>query len=74
VITVKNRSHELLIVTHSGDPDWREPVKPLGEAHFHSLIHGHYCIERVRPRRIDPRFDPRGGDPYNRVGPRAVPS
>lgn len=74
MITVKNHGHETLRVTHTADPTWLEEVKPQATVQFSSFFFdGHFCVEPMRRRVRDARFDPRGGDPYNRTGSRAVP-
>jgi hypothetical protein len=70
VITITNNSGEPMLVRHSGDPEWYDVVKPLSELKFSTVMRGHWIIERSRTRTPE-RFDPRGGDPYNRTGTRA---
>lgn len=72
MISVKNTSAEPLLLRHSGDPDWYEVLKPMRELRFDTVLPGHWIIEHSRTR-VPARFDPRGGDPYNRTGSRAVP-
>lgn len=71
MITVKNGTHEDLVVRHSETPHEGVVVKPMSEARFDSLLHGFFMVDRMKRRTRDPRFDPRGGDPYNRIGSRA---
>ena len=73
MITVRNRGHEALLIKHTTHPMMDEVVRPMSEQSFAGFIGGHFTIERLPAPRMDPRFDRRGGDPYNRVGARAVP-
>jgi hypothetical protein len=74
VITVKNHGHEALVVLHSSNFYFREEVPPQHARMFTGFRDGHYVVMPAhRPPSIDPRFDPRGGDPYNRCGSRAFP-
>lgn len=70
MITVKNHGHEPLVILHSSDFNFREEVPPRGERACSGFREGHFVIQVAHRRRIDARFDPRGGDPYNRTGAR----
>lgn len=73
MIAVKNLSHEPVVVRHSSNILFREIVKPQDTRRFAGFGQGHYIVEPEIQRTIDQRFNPRGGDPYNRIGSRAIP-
>jgi hypothetical protein len=73
MIRVKNCGREVIQVMHS-EAGWCEYLRPGDEREFTGngrgqAARGHFIIEPSHPTR-DPRFDPRGGDPYNRIGQR----
>lgn len=73
MIAVRNMGHESIVVLHSSNFMFREEVKPNDERRFTGFGQGHYIVQPQLIRMIDQRFNPVGGDPYNRVGKRALP-
>jgi hypothetical protein len=70
VITVKNHGFEPLVILHSSNFHFREEVPPRGERTCTGFRDGHYVVMHAHRPPRDRRFDPRGGDPYNRTGSR----
>lgn len=61
-----------LRVRHTASVALDDVVEPGQAREYTQILFGHFKVDHVVPRRRSPRFDPQGGDPYNRVGPRAV--
>lgn len=70
MITVRNDGHDPIAVCNHLHADLVEVLKPREEMSF---IGNRFTIEYAKVPKSQQRFDPRGGDPYNRVGSRAVP-
>lgn len=73
MITVKNRGNDLLVVRNSKTPHEVVHVRPMEECSLEYVWFGHYIVDHVPIQRVRSRFDPRGGDPYNRTGSKAFP-
>lgn len=72
MLAVKNLGHEVLVVLHSSNFNFREEVQPGDTRRFAGFGDGRFIVQPAVQRTRDQRFHPIGGDPYNRVGRYAV--